>query len=129
MPAKHNHTGRSKAGPQFVQLFRFILQSAAWSELSAIERAVYLCLAEIYNGTNNGFLGLSVRNAAAACNINKDTAARALRRLAELGFIERSQAGAFGRKVRHSAEWRLTAYRSDRDGSPASKTFMKWRPA
>lgn len=129
MPARHTIKGRSKYGQPFVQLFLYMLQSPAWAALPPVDRAIYLHLAGIYNGSNNGSLGLSVRNAAEACNVNKDTAAKALIRLQEAGFIECSQLGAFGRKVRHSAEWCLTVHKNDRTGAPASKAFMRWRPA
>lgn len=127
MPRGHTSKGRSIAGPAFVQLHHPLLKSAAWAALSTVERAVYICLAEIYNGTNNGFLCLSVRRAAEACRINKDTAAKALHRLIELGFIECSQVGAFSYKLRHSSEFSLTWYRNDLTGAPPSKAFRDWK--
>lgn len=129
MPRNHTNKGRSKAGPPFVQLFRFLLESSAWAALSPVERAVYLYLAQIYNGSNNGRLCLSVRRAAEACRINKDTAAKALRRLIELGFIECNQVGAFSYKLRHSSEFSLTTHRNDLTGALPSKAFLKWKPA
>jgi hypothetical protein len=119
--------GRSKTGPPFVQLFRYLLSSEAWSSLSAQERSVYIVLAMIYNGSNNGCLGLSVREAAARANVSKDTAARALHTLQDRGFAACVTPGGFSRKTRHATEWRLTAYRCDRSGALPTKDFMKWR--
>ena len=129
MPVRHTIKGRSKGNGFFVQLFHYMLRSPAWAALTPVDRATYLHLAGLYNGSNNGYLGLSVRGVAEACNMNKDTAAKALKRLQEFGFVECCQLGSFGRKVRHSAEWSMTAHKNDRTGAPASKAFMKWRPA
>ena len=55
---------RKKTGPRFVQLFYFMLESKAWKDLNAVERAIYVELTERYNGTNNGRIGYSARMAA-----------------------------------------------------------------
>lgn len=128
MSVRHNIKGRSKFGPAFVQLYCFMLDSDAWSSLTANARAVYLEVARRYNGHNNGFIALSVRDAAVRCRINKDTAKRALDELQALGFIECAVPGGFSLKVRHASEWRLTVARCDRTGAKASKTFMRWKP-
>jgi hypothetical protein len=128
MARRHNKTGRSTDGGRYVQLHHFLLKSAAWRALTPAERAVYLELAAIYNGANNGFLALSARDAAARCNINKDTATRCFRRLEELGFIDLVQPGGFTRKVRHAAEYRLTKLKCDRTGERPSNLFLKWTP-
>lgn len=127
MPVRHNPKGRSKFGPPFIQLYWFMLDSEAWSCLTANARAVYLEVARRYNGQNNGFLALSVRDAAERCRINKDTATRALDELQRLGFLECAVAGGFSRKVRHASEWRLTVARCDRTGARETKAFMRWR--
>ena len=128
MPSRHNQKGRSKGGPPFVSLRWFMLDCAAWRALTPAARAVYLEVARLYNGGNNGFLALSVRNAAERCNINKDTAGRAFIDLQAHGFLDCVTPGGFSRKIRHASEWRLTAERCDRTGVPASKAFMRWSP-
>lgn len=127
MPVRHNNKGRSKSGPPFLQLHWFMLESEAWARLTTNARAVYLEVARRYNGKNNGFLALSVRDAAERCRINKDTAKRAFDELQALGFIECAVAGGFSRKVRHASEWRLTVARCDRTGERETKAFMRWR--
>jgi hypothetical protein len=82
-----------------------------------------------YDGTNNGRIGLGVREASELCRINKDTAAQSFRRLGERGFIECGQQGSFDYKARHAAEWRLTWLKCDRTGALPSKAFLKWSPA
>ena len=105
-----------------------MLESAAWRHLTPAARAVYIEVVRLYNGRNNGFLALSVRDAAARCNINKDTAGRALEALKAHGFLDCVTPGGFSRKIRHASEWRLTAETCDRTGIAGSKAFMGWSP-
>jgi predicted transcriptional regulator len=129
MPNKQNKKGRSKAGPAFVQLFHYVRATEAWRSLSAQDRAVYLELLFLFNGRNNGWLALSVRDAAARANVAKDTANRSLQTLQERGFIECTQEGAFSYKVRHAAEYRLSHVPCDKTGKPPSRAFRTWRAA
>ena len=129
MANRHNKTGRSASGPPFVQIHHHLLDSLAGCSLTPPAVAVYLRLGRLYNGSNNGSLGLSVRAAAEHANIAKDTAGRALKELQAKGFIEIVIQGAYSVKLRHSTEWRLTNFRCDVTGSPPTKAFMKWRPA
>mgnify|MGYP005751691617 CR=1 FL=1 len=124
---KANRKGRSRGGPPFLQLFRYMLESPAWLSLSCQERVVYMEVARLYNGLNNGFLGLGVRMAAERCRINKDTASKCLAVLVERGFLECAQPASFSTNSRQAAEWRLTTYRCDRTHQPPSKAFMRWR--
>lgn len=126
--AKHDHQGHSKKGGQFVLLYEFMQQTAAWRACSPVDRVIYIELVRTYNGSNNGRLAKGVRELGELANVNKDTAGKALKRLAERGLIECTTPGGFSLKLPHTAEWRLTQYRCDRTGQLASKAFMKWRP-
>jgi DNA-binding transcriptional regulator YhcF (GntR family) len=106
-----------------------MMESVAWRSLKPAERAVYVELRRRFNGVNNGWLALSVRDAAERCNINKDTASKALATLQERGFTECVTPGGFTRKVRHATEWRLLDERCNKTGALPSKAFMRWRPA
>ena len=121
---------QKKTGPRFIQLFYFMLESKAWKDLNAVERAIYLELIERYNGSNNGRIGYSARTAAANLKIGKGTAARALRSLQQHGFIVVEKRGAFHCKIRHASEYRLTIYDSDIATNYAeklaTKEFMRW---
>ncbi len=128
MPNRQNSKGRSKGG-HFVMLSHFLLNSPAYLSLTPAARAVYVEIARLFNGRNNGYLALSVRDAAERCRINKDTAAKALVSLQEAGFIECAAQGAFSYKVRHASEWRLTTVRCDKTGALPSKAFMRWSGA
>lgn len=125
---KHDRTGRSKGEARHVRLYHWMIDSAAWRSLRAIDRAIYIEICQRFNGANNGFIAYSVREAAATFDIGKSTASRALERLAERGFIVATVAGSFGYKVRHSTRWRLTEHPSA-DGELPSKEFMRWSPS
>ena len=127
---KHDQKGRSKGGgSRFVQLHHYILESPAWLALSPADRAVYIAVASIYTGSNNGSLGLGARGAAALAAVTKNTASKSLQTLQEHGFIERVTEGGFSRKTPHAAEWRLTAFACNKTKMPGSKAFLRWQPS
>ena len=109
-----------------VRLYTWLLDSPAYLALSCPARAVLIELAKIYDGMNNGRIGLSVRRAAERCNIARGTAAGAFKQLEELGFVECVTKGAFSRKVLHATEWRLTFWGCDVTGALPTKAFMRW---
>lgn len=112
---------------RFVRLTYGLMQSQAWRSLDGNARAIYVELAMLYRGpnTNNGLIGLSVRQAARAILASKDTAARAMRHLEERGFIVAITKGNFACK-RHATRWRLTEFQCDVTGLPASRDFETW---
>jgi hypothetical protein len=128
MPKRHDHKGRSTT-ERFVSLPHYMLRSPAWRFLSPVARCIFLELAAIYNGSNNGHLALSTRDAAERVRCSKDTAAKALADLIAKSFIECCSRGHFDRKRPHASEYRLTLYTCDRTGGRASKAFMSWRDA
>jgi DNA-binding transcriptional regulator YhcF (GntR family) len=105
-----------------------MIETPAWKSLTAAQRAVYILIAARYDGRNNGRIALGHRDAAALCNINRQTAGAAFRRLQETGFIELVTAGAFNRKTSHATEWRLNIYVCDVTGEPPSNAFRRWSP-
>ncbi len=123
MPKRHNSKGRSTT-ERFVALPHYMLRSPAWRLLSPVARCVFLELASIYNGGNNGFLALSARDAAERIGCSKNTAGRAIAELVRAGFVEVAQRGHFDRKSPHAAEYRLTLYECNRTGQRGSKAFM-----
>jgi Helix-turn-helix domain len=127
MAKRHNNTGRSTT-ERFVSLPHYMLRSTAWQSLSPVAVKVYIELACLYNGSNNGRLALSARAAAERAGCSKNTAARAFTELVGKGFIERRSSGHFDRKTPHAAEYRLTLHRCDRSGERATNHFMRWNP-
>jgi hypothetical protein len=121
--AKRDRT--HKGAERYVALHHYLLGSPAWLGLTVAARAVYVEVAKLYNGSNNGRLALSVRDATARCNIARDTASRAFRELVDAGFLEETRHGGLSRKTRIASEWRMTAYYCDLTGSMACKTFLQ----
>jgi hypothetical protein len=122
----HDATGRSMREQRHVRLYHWLLESPAWTALGAPERALYVALAQRYNGSNNGQISLAIRSAGEAIGVSKNTAHRAFQRLIDLGFVDVVTKGHFDRKMRHASEWRLTEYACNVTNEPASKRFMRW---
>lgn len=120
--------GRSGKAPRHVRLYFHLLESPAWRSLDPVARALYVELSARYNGSNNGRIAYSVREAAEALQSSRATASRAFTKLADRGFIVACQLGAFRTKKRHATEWRLTEHWCDLTMVAASKEFMRWTP-
>lgn len=109
-----------------VRLFHWMMKSPAWRTLPPAGRALYIEMAFRYNGSNNGKIGYSVREAAHDLNIAKDTAGKMFQELEERGFIETARRSAFSCKARYSREWRLTEFECHVTKASPSKKFMTW---
>ena len=118
-----NQKGRS-TGERFIKLPHWMLKSEAWLYLGLTARCLLIEIWQRHNGQNNGEISYSVREAAKALRISKDTAMKYFRELEEKGFIEARQKGSFNQKIAMATEWELTMERyRDR---PPSKPFMSW---
>ena len=104
--------GRSGGSEPYMTLSYKMIDTEAWASLSAIEQALYVNMRRRYNGSNNGSIILShkqaaelvkVRGATGLSPISPSTAGRALKELFLKGFIEPRVKGMFtGRKA---TEW------------------------
>lgn len=103
-----------------------MLKTAAWRSLGPIARVIYVELAQRYNGSNNGEISLSVREAARLVHVAKDTASKALHELEAKGFIKSNVCGSFNFKLGLATTWILTEF--ELDGNPPTKEFFSWRP-
>jgi Helix-turn-helix domain len=101
MKASHraNKTGRGKGTGGFVQLHNYVLKSLAWRSLSLPARCALIEILSVYNGRNNGQLGMAVRYLAERLGCGKTTASRALEELEQKGFIGTQKVGVFGRPM------------------------------
>lgn len=107
---RHDATGRSTT-ERFVKLDYGLLRSAAYRRLSPRARALLVEVALLYDGSNNGRLGLGVRAAATALGSAPGTAGGALRELEQAGFICATRKWLFDQKspeARTQTEWRAT---------------------
>jgi hypothetical protein len=114
---------------RYVSLRYWLLDSPAWKSLPVAAHALYIQIARRYNGSNNGRIPYSVREAVDVLRIGKSTVARLLVILQTRGFIVCTRKGAFSLKTtKDASEWRLTEYDSDAPVAHASKDFMRWQP-
>lgn len=108
-------------------MLRFdMFDSPAWRHLPSEAQALWLHIRRRYNGTNNGEIPLSCREAAELLNISKNTASRAFERLIEHGFIKIGEDSDFRLKLRKSRRWIMTheAYASR---GPTNE-WRDWKP-
>lgn len=125
--ARTNIKGRKIGDSKHVRLQEWLLSSPAYRwNLSNVARCLLVELYRKYNGTNNGKLFLSCRDAAELLSVSKDTAARGFRDLEERGFIKPASKSAFSVKARIATTWTLTEFPLG-DALP-TKDFMRWRP-
>jgi hypothetical protein len=103
--------GRNRVGDRFVQFQRKFLHSAQISALALPSRWLLVELQGMFNGTNNGTLFLSVRDAAARLSLVDLKAARkAFDELIQLGLISEAIGASFSIKadeVSRARAWRL----------------------
>ena len=123
------HKQEKRRVDRHVRLYHWLMRSEAWKNLPATSRALYAELARHYNGSNNGKIGYSVRQAAEELQVCTDTASKHFQILTKRGFIEPMKKGAFSLKERHATEWRMTEFTCDVTGRPPTKDFMRWQPA
>jgi MarR family len=124
MPKKRNRNRRKDA--QHIRLYRYITNSAAYLSLNCAARAILIEIAGVFDGYNNGRLGMSVRTLARRCHLAPGTVTKALRELQDRGFIECVTRGSFNRKVQRASEWRLTWWACNVTGRPPEQPFMQW---
>lgn len=127
MARKHNNKGRSKGDGGFIRLMHHMVETPAWRSLPVYERAAYVEIAQLYNGSNNGYLGMGVRRLADRLNVSPNKAAWCIQTLIERGFIEVTEQSGYSRKDRKQSEFRLTQYRCDRTHHIGSRAFQNWR--
>lgn len=123
--AKGNATGRN-TGERFIKLPHYLTGSLAWRHLSPNGKALLLQVWKRHNGSNNGGISYSVREASDEIGMSRNTAARALIECMEKGFLKARVRSSFQWKSKRASEWEITA--EPCDGKSASKDFMRWVP-
>jgi len=127
---KHAKKERRKTD-RFIQIKDWEYKSPAYKALSGDQVKIYLDMLSCYNGRNNGQIVYSSRRGGELIGKSHSTAARAITRLSQLGFIKVTKKYVFAQK-RMAREYELTAIgvepatKSNRrpDGS---KDFMRWK--
>lgn len=120
---KHQKKGTGR----HVQLPEWLQATEAWSTLAPGPRALYVELKRRFNGSNNGQIIFSHREAAAALNVHRNTVGPWFAELEGRGFICMTQAPHLGPSgIGKASVWALGEL-TTWDGKPASKGFMDWR--
>jgi hypothetical protein len=137
MTRKVRSNGRS-IGEKYVALSDWLLKCPAWKACSVYERSLYIEIKRRYNGSNNGNIPLSHREAQRELNCTNRPILAAFAGLEEKGFIKPTQKGSFNWKTStgdvrgRSTRWELTEYPADfpdRVLSGGTKDFMRWTPS
>jgi hypothetical protein len=102
------------------------MESAAWRSLPVGPRALLVELYALHNGSNNGEIFMSDREAGRRLGASKSSAHRWFAVLEARGFLRARQRGAFSLKSRHATTWILTEFNFA--GQPPTKDFMHWQP-
>lgn len=126
---KRDRKGRSLNGPPFVRVFRYLIDSPAWRDLSFAARSAFIEIGYCYNGNNNGYIRMSARQLGLRLGCSKDTAARALRDLEDHGFIETTLVGSYALKHRKASEYCITCFSCDRRNQVSTNRFKFWAGA
>ena len=98
----------------------------AWATLKPGPRALYVELKRRYNGSNNGEIILSHRDAARLLNVHRNTVGAWFEELERRGFIRMTQGPHLGPSgVGQSARWALEELACT--ASPTTvRSFMNW---
>lgn len=118
---------RRKRSDPHVRLYGWMMKTLAWQSLSVGPRSLLVELYSLWDGTNNGKLYLSIRQAASRLHVSPNTVATWFDVLIERGFIKVAQIGSFRLKIKHATTWSLTEHPIG-DALP-TKDFARWRPA
>jgi len=120
------HNKKKKGNGQFVQLNHWFLKLPAWRALKPGPRALYIALKMRFNGSNNGMIFLSQRDAKEALNVSRETVASYFAELEAKGFILKTEGHCLGPDGRgRAAKWALTE--EALNAAPATKDFVKWK--
>lgn len=118
---------RRKQEPRHIRLYHWITGTAAWRALSGTAIKVLLALVRLDDGTRNGQIFFSDRQAAKETGLSRNTCIRVLAELVEKGFLCVVEKGHFDRKVRHATVWRYTWQAAPGIAGP-TRDFEKWKP-
>ena len=126
--AKTNQNGRNR-NELFIKLRRRVTMSEAWLALSCEARCLVLAVWERHNGSNNGVISFSHREAKTSLLVGTDRASQAFRDAQEHGFLIERAKGSFGQKTRagqgRATEWEITT--EECDGQPAKAPYRTWK--
>ena len=108
-----DHRGKH-SGPSFIQVPHHVKRSTSYHGLSPIARALLTEIIDRYNGSNNGFIVLSRREAMYELGCSAGSISNATREIDDAGLARPTKIGAW--RGREATEWRLMWRRCDKTG-------------
>lgn len=118
--------GKDRKGGRHVQLGEWLQRTEAWGSLKPGPRALYIEIKRRFNGSNNGEIILSHRDAAKAVNVHRNTVGTYFDELVERGFIVMTEEPYLGPSgIGLASVWGLTE--EALSGKPATKDFIRWK--
>lgn len=125
---KMNAKGRN-TGQQFIKLEAAVTQSIAWQSLCCEARSLLIEIWKRHNGSNNGLISYSYREAKKALGIGSTKVKKALDQLIDRGFLIIRRASSFNFKgnggASRATEWELTTEACD--GKSAKMNYRLYR--
>lgn len=130
---KPNAKGRNKNPTgRFARIDHQLLYSAAYRSLSPNARSLLIELISLSNGSNNGSIWLSIRDAAARMGVSDPKAASAaFEELISTGLIAMTKEAFFSIKSADTSKarcWRLTWIYDNANKKPASNEWSNFEP-
>jgi len=124
--AGNPYNRHGKGTGRHVQLPEWVQASKAWATMKPGPRALYIEIKRRFNGTNNGEIFLSYRDAARALNVHRNTVGSWFEELQERGFITLTTPPHLGPAgIGQASKWALEEWPTQ-DRKPAGKAFMRW---
>ena len=118
--------GKKGAG-RHVQLPEYLQCTETWATLKPGPRALYFELKRRFNGSNNGKIVLSHRDASKALNVHRNTVGPYFDELEARGFIFQTRGAYLGPSgIGQSALWALAELPTI-DGKQARMLLKSWR--
>jgi hypothetical protein len=108
---------------RFIMLPHYMLRSEVWKTLAPEAKALLIDVWMRHNGSNNGEISYSVREAS-QIGLSRSVAARMFKVLTDRGFLRIARNSAFSLKTKEARLWHLTT-EPLRDERP-TKDFMRW---
>lgn len=111
---------------KFVKLDESLLESEAWAFLKPGSRALYVELKRQFNGSNNGKIFLSYRDAAARLGVHRNSVGGYFGAIESVGLIEKTGESKIGPSgIGSAATWRLSELPDGPEEKPEKVSLAK----
>jgi hypothetical protein len=119
--------GVGGSSDRFIRLPHYLVKSPAWRTMPDGAKALLIEVWLRHNGVNNGEISFGCGEAGKLLGCSTPKAWRMFKILIERSFLIVVRDACFDTKNKAARTWRITAEKCG--DKPATKDFMKWRPA